>query len=331
LSRNWKQGARWDLLNLRGRSGGWGYRRGQAPCVEPTVLACLGLLASEDPDEDRNCGACAFDASHQAAAWMAAIQREDGSVPVSQNLPAPGWATPYAILLWSCLTGFEAARRRACNWLLGLEGRAMSNTDDTQKVVGHDTTLIGWPWVEGTHSWLEPTAMAILALSRMGLGDHPRVGQGIGLILDRAIPDGGWNYGNKAVFGRALRPLPGPTGLALLVLAARGDRSAGVVSALGYLRKTLPNLRAAVSLGWGVLAARAYHVCPVEADTWLEEAYVRCKGRSDTTLGLALLTLAAGEGALRLTLPPSAMAGGGVLNPTTSAKRSCRSSLRPPR
>ena len=73
-------------------------------------------------------------------------------------------------------------------------------------MIGHDSTLVGWPWVDGTHSWLEPTALAILALCREGLGDHPRVAAGIALILDRALEDGGWNYGGKAVFGRSAAP-----------------------------------------------------------------------------------------------------------------------------
>src|SRR5262249_10379671 len=148
-------------------------------------------------------------------------------------------------------------------------------TPENRGVIGHDTSLIGWPWVEGTHSWLEPTALAILALAGEGLGDHPRVRDGVRLILDRAIPSGGWNYGNKAVFGRMLRPQPGPTGMALLALAGRagGQASPAVTRALDYLRGTLPAVRAAVSLGWGVLGLRAAGACPAQAQSWLAEAY----------------------------------------------------------
>jgi hypothetical protein len=305
LSRSWKQDARGELLNLRSRSAAWGYRRDQPPDVEPTALAGLGLLAFGDRALDSRAADLA--ATRAAAAWMAAIQRTDGSLPVSQSLPTPGWSTPYAMLLWSGLAGFETARQRARNWLLGVKGRPIPRTKETIKVIGHDSTMIGWPWVEGTHSWLEPTAWAILALCREGLADHPRVRQGIGLILDRAIPQGGWNYGNKTVFGQSLRPQPGPTGLALLALAARGDCTPAVPAALESLRGTLPNLRAAVSLGWGVLGLRAHHACPPEAEAWLAEAYQRCTCRPDSVMSLALLLLAAGEGALSLILPPSGL------------------------
>ena len=97
-----------------------------------------------------------------------------------------------------------------------------------ERTVGHDTTLIGWPWVADTHSWLEPTAMTILALCRDGRADHPRVRAGLRLIRDRAIAAGGWNYGNNIAFGRDLRPQPAPTGLALLALA-RVDQRTGIV------------------------------------------------------------------------------------------------------
>jgi hypothetical protein len=299
LSCRWEGRARRELLDRRSRSGAWSYRAGGVPGVEPTALAILGLIATENissPVDDRA-------ASREAAASLTAIQREDGSLPASTDPSMPGWATPYAVLSWGGLGGFEVERRRACNWLLGIEGRPLPSSGEGGSVVGHDPTLIGWPWVAETHSWLEPTALAILALCREGLGDHPRVRQGVNLILNRAIPSGGWNYGNRAVFGRTLRPQPGPTGIALLALAARGTCAPAVSAAINYLHKTLPNLRAAASLGWGLLALRAYHACPTEADSWLAEAFDRCASRPDATLGLAVLLLAAGDGALRLLQP----------------------------
>ncbi|MFI5461299.1 MAG: hypothetical protein ACHRXM_38340 [Isosphaerales bacterium] len=300
MSQTWKQTARRDLMELRGRSSAWSYRRQGSPSVEPTALACLGLLASGD--ERTFAGDLA--ACCAGADWMAAIQRSEGALPVSQSLATPGWATPYAILLWSGVPGHEAARRRARTWLLGLNGRTIPHTKGVDLLIGHDSTAVGWPWVDGTHSWLEPTALAVLALCREGLAGHPRVGAGIALILNRSLEKGGWNYGNKTVFGRDLRPQPGPTGVALLALAACGDRSPAVARALEYLRLTLPSLGSAVSLGWGVLALRAHGACPLEADAWLAACYQRCAGRADATMGVALLLLAASDKAIRLIVRP---------------------------
>jgi hypothetical protein len=310
LSRHLRERARAELSALRGRHAAWSYRRDQAPSVEPTALACLGRLATSDPTSilaER--GRC-----HEAAGWIASIVREDGSVPPSLELMSPGWATPYAMLLWKGLDGYGQARRRAATWLLRHEGRTHPRSNSSNPVIGHDSTLIGWPWVDGTHSWLEPTALAILALCREGLGDHPRVAAGIALILDRALDQGGWNYGGKAVFGRALRALPGPTGLALLALAARRIEAKAVSNAVAYLRGTLPGLGSAVSLGWGVLGLRAHDACPAVAVDWLSASLERCAGRADAALGLALLLLASSASALEWlgTLPASAARGEGV-------------------
>src|SRR5262249_52249430 len=169
--------------------------------------------------------------------------------------------------------------RRAAGWLLDERGRTVDPADDPGHVAGHDTTLVGWPWVAGTHSWLEPTALAVLALGRAGLGAHPRVAEGLRLIRGRAVDAGGWNYGNKAVFGRALRAQPSPTGLALLALAGTGPRDAAVGRAVAYLARTLPGVRAPVSLGWGLLGLRAWGEAPAGAGDWLAAAYPSGAGR----------------------------------------------------
>ncbi len=112
----------------------------------------------------------------------------------------------------------------------------------------------------------------------------PACARGLSLIVNRAIPGGGWNYGNNVVFGRALRPQPGPTGIALLALAACGLRELAPCSppALDYLRQTLPSTHAAASVGWGVLGLKAHDACPPEAASWLEEAYDPLHGHDRT-------------------------------------------------
>ena len=107
--------------------------------------------------------------------------------------------------------------------------------------------------------------MAVWALCEEGCLRHSRVEQGVCLIRDRAIPGGGWNYGNNIVFGHPLRPQPGPTGIALLALAAAGARdgeSPVVARGLVYLSRTLPTIRSAVSVGWGILGLKAHGACP---------------------------------------------------------------------
>jgi hypothetical protein len=223
------------------------------------------------------------------------MQQPDGSLGVSPTLLRPGWATPYAIHLWGALEAYREERRRAVGWLLEQKGMRLPAADSSDSYLGHDPSLVGWPWIENTHSWLEPTAQAVLALSRESLGAHPRVVEGLRLINDRALPHGGWNYGNKTVFERELRPQPGPTGLALLALAVRQDegRPSVIDPAVAYLQRVLPITRAPISLGWGVLGLRAWNSTAPETDSMLSQSYASVTGRLDCALSLGLLLLAA--------------------------------------
>src|SRR5438034_7738455 len=87
---------------------------------------------------------------------------------------------------------------------------------------------------EGNFCWLYPIACACLALQRAGFGEHPRVRDGLRLLLDRAFDDGGINYGNRMVLGRRTDPIPGPTGLMLLALQGEGNHPR-VAAAVRYL------------------------------------------------------------------------------------------------
>jgi hypothetical protein len=289
----WIDTAQERLLEVGAGLPGWGYHRSTSPAVEPTALAALGLLASASDQ----CRGFALNRARAAATWMNSLQRTDGSLGVSAELAQPGWATPYALLLWAALGAFPTQRQQAANWLLGQRGTTKSGLADG--VIGHDTTLAGWPWVSGTHSWLEPTAVAVLALRREGFGQHPRVLEGIRLIRDRAIPGGGWNYGNRVVFGNALRPQPGPTGLALLALAGVDGAWESAEPAFQYLQTALPKIRSPLSLAWGLLGLRAWQADPPEADDWLAAAAATAlAAQADSSLGLLLL--AAGRKSLEL-------------------------------
>jgi hypothetical protein len=296
MTPSWIETARLRLIEVRGQSDGWSYRQEAAPCVEPTILACLALLSSA-PDLDAK---QSRDEIRRSADWLASLQSLDGSLGLSKTLPTPGWATPYGALLWAALGGYWSHRERAARWILDQEGVSMPNIAVCERTVGHDTSIVGWPWVANTHSWVEPTAVAILALRREGQAEHPRVREGLRLIRNRAIPTGGWNYGNSAAFGRDLRPQPAPTGLALIALAGIEDRCEVVVRAVGYLHEVLPSTRAAQSLCWGVLALRAWECCPDAADGWLARAFEQTLSRHDASPRLAHLLMARGNRSLEV-------------------------------
>ena len=294
---DWKGSARRRLEALRAKPGAaaWGYRNGSSPCVEPTALAAWGLYGTRDAS-----GPDGLAAIRESGSWLASVQRVDGSLGVSTERSEPGWGTPYGVLTWNLAASHEIERKRAVAWLLRQEGETMPRDEESGPYPGHDPSIVGWPWVSGTHSWVEPTALAVLALRREGLGKHPRVREGIRVLRDRAIVTGGWNCGNKAVFNHVLRPQPAPTGLALVALAHTGPRDEIVDRAAAYLLGALPGVRAAESLGWGVLGLRAWGEAVPDADRWLAESYARVAERPDAAPRIALLLLASGEHALEV-------------------------------
>jgi hypothetical protein len=207
----------------------------------------------------------------QHRARLVTEQHSDGCVSVSRQHPDPFWPTALAILAWQGAPSSHDALNRAVAFLLNTPAVQYPRTLDSP--FGHDTLLKGWPWVAGTHSWIEPTALAIIALKTARNADHERVHEAVRLILDRQLPHGGWNYGNTVVFGRTLHPAPDSTGAALTGLAGLVAKEK-VANSLAYLQGEVERLRTPVSLGWALLGLAAWECLPAN-DLALVE---RCLG-----------------------------------------------------
>jgi hypothetical protein len=126
-----------------------------------------------------------------------------------------------------------------------------------QEQVGHDETIKGWPWIAGTHPWVEPTAYALMALRTCGYLVHARTNEATRLLLDRQLPSGGWNYGNTFTFGTEMRPMPETTGIGLTALTGLARRTA-VEKSIAYLKAEWPSLNTPMSLSWAVLGLRGW-------------------------------------------------------------------------
>ena len=280
---NWQTSLIERLASNVTPSGAWSYHPGTAAYSEPTALVCLALTT-------RGVDATLLT---KGLSWLAAIQRVDGAVPICASMPSPCWPTPVALLAWlgapeSCETSSETASAQSARWLMKTEGRPISQNS---RFFGHDTTLIGWPWIEGTHSWIEPTALAVLALDAAGQANHHRVREGLRVIENRALAAGGWNYGNTRVLVSTLRPFCSTTGLALMALAGRRP-SANIDRAIAFLKSELPKVRSPISLSWGLLGLTAWDERPDEAGDWLAEAADRSMRESPNAHHDALLLLA---------------------------------------
>ncbi|MBS0207469.1 MAG: hypothetical protein JSS27_00810 [Planctomycetes bacterium] len=259
------------------------YTPGGVASAEPAAWAALALAA-----HDRT------DAALRAARQLARLQNVDGSVGISADQNNPYWPTPMAMCAWHALKRhaaeeFQPLIDRAQAWLLVAHGKSL----DQAEFLGHNTRLIGWAWVEGTHSWVEPTAFAVLALKAAGLHDHARTREAVELLVDRLLPEGGTNYGNTFVLGQELRPHVEPTGLVLLALRNEADASGRLTRTVDYEVQTISSHTTAASLSYALLGLAAWQRTPAEADAWLAAAAERTRRRPGALPRLAMLAQAA--------------------------------------
>ncbi len=239
-----------------------GYHENESLAAEPIAIGALVAIAND------------FQGSSQIACdALASAQLSDGAVSVYLNDDGPFWTTALACIAWnkySTCYKDEAANRykiacdRGIRFLLACGGEVIPRN----KIVGHNSELVGWPWVLGTHSWLEPTALALMALRHAGYQSHARASEAAELLLDRQLTDGGANYGNTMVLGQPLRPHVLPSAMSVVALANLFPLSRRLEPTIGYLQRELNRPLGATSLAWTVLALVSANA---QADTSLLE------------------------------------------------------------
>jgi uncharacterized protein (DUF362 family) len=202
------------LREHQGSPGGWGYWPEGPPAVEPTCFALLALAAARDRYQ------AAID---KGLSWLCREQDGDGAFRVHKTCPMAVWPTALALFVLEHFQADPGARGLACRWLLQTQPRKLHDPRAYRRDFDIDPELVGWPWTEGTFSWTEPTSWACLALRRAGFGQHPRVREGLRLLVDRTFDDGGVNSGNRRVFGRLTEPVPSTSAVMLLAFAGEPD------------------------------------------------------------------------------------------------------------
>ncbi len=245
-----------------------GYAVGESPSAEPVAMAALACIAQgwREPAE-------------AACRRLLEAQQADGAVSVLLNTDGPYWTTSLACIAWRRfdIAWPERARpwctdayRLGVDFLLSIRGEKI----DPSENVGHNTQLVGWPWVVSTHSWIEPTSLALLALRHCGFAEHERAVEAAELIVDRFLPEGGANYGNTIVLGQVLRPHVLPSAMSLVALHRISPLPVHLSSTLRYLRTELANQPlATASLSWAIQAiVSAEWELPVEQWSNFEEA-----------------------------------------------------------
>ncbi len=247
----WTNTALEELLGSLAVDGSLPYERGWSSATEPTALLVMALLAHRAADP----------AVQSACAWLAARQRADGFFAASATHGDRSWTTPLAALALHRAGAAGPSVQTAAEAMLAAPVHTFVNT--TPWLYATDTSIPGWPWTMADVGFVEPTAMAMIFLKAIGRGGESRVRQGAALLRNRALPGGGWNYGEAVVLGEPMYPTIVPTALALLALADEPDGT--TQAALDWLRSQRGRVRSPVSLGWAAVAAT---ICGPDGEDW---------------------------------------------------------------
>jgi len=278
------------LLQRELTTGGFQEQPGGDFRPDATAWSILALAANGDDNKS-------IDHSRQR---LAKEQKEDGRVSITADYPEAFWPTALAVLAWQGDAAFKEVQLKAVHFLINTAGLHWPRQENSP--LGHDTSISGWPWVNATHSWVEPTALALLALSISDKADHLRARQATRMLLDRQLTSGGWNYGNTRVYGQELRPMPASTGLALQALAGHA-KQVEVEQSLVYLESIIDNTRTPFSLAWGLLGLSAWKKRPRNVMDLIAASLDRQHILGDyptTHLSLLLLAATAEDGLLGL-------------------------------
>lgn len=236
------------LRRSQNPDGGWSYYGGKRSWLEPTFYGALVLHG--DPAADR--------------AWslIKSWQQPDGSWPPTAGAAISGWEAALCVTLAQLRGDVDGASLKAVAYLVKTVGteseiwrRALAKFGLVDP--GRNLSLKGWPWKEGTSSWVEPTAHTLIALKKVSaLFPAPeltaRIRSGEALLLDVRCKDGGWNYGSAWTLGEDQRSYPETTALALLGLQGRPEADSSLDLAKRWLRDTPSSLARA----WITIALR---------------------------------------------------------------------------
>ena len=236
--------------------GGWGYFQGKTSRIEPTCWAALALMDGGAAPED---DAIVAGALARITAW----QRADGllsEVPAAPpNLAFNGLAA--VVMHRAPVTRRAGVPRQALVAEALVAGilTAGAVRYERSELQRQNNQLIGWPWNDGTFSWVEPTSWCLLACKKAGPDSRARAAVRIAeaerMLADRCCLSGGWNYGNSNVLGKELFPYVPTTALALLALQNRRELPE-VARSLAWLAGNWQRERSALALPLTLIAMR---------------------------------------------------------------------------
>jgi hypothetical protein len=274
------------LLQSRNQDGTWPYMSGKQGRLEPTCWALLGLGRADGRGPDLD----VLKGWRRRESWLIDV---DGAPP---NQAFNGFA---GVTFLAQPHGQDLVAPLATR-VIEAKGVRFPSSD----IIQLDASLQAWSWVDGTASWVEPTAWCLLFLkkyvkSSAAPAASERISVGERLLLDRACVDGGWNYGNTKVFGKDLWPYVPTTALALMAMQDR--RSDPVIQrSLAQLQKDVASERSMSALALTIICLRVFGMTQAQVQRDLYALVERNQTQwRDNLLGvaMALYALEPGRGA----------------------------------
>lgn len=239
---------RWEAASLellakaQRRDGGWSYFADGDSAIEPTAMAVAALHALDVEPTARQRG----------LAFLASMQVDGGALRPQPSQPDPTALSAMAAVVMVRCGGDVAVAGQVADRVKSWTPRTM----ERNAAIGNDPTLRGFSWTPRTFSWVEPTAYGVMLFDALGRGDDPRIIESRALLVDRAVPTGGWNYGNPSVLGAVLEADPLTSAVALLALLDDPARRAVGMGA-AFLQAQARSIASALTLAWAAIALRA--------------------------------------------------------------------------
>lgn len=274
-------------------SGGWSFAASQQASVEATCLAAFALADETLP----NAGA--------STQFLLKSQFPGGCWPAFEGDSEGSWTTALSLCYLNGMTDFASAREKAFHWLVEERGREAHwfwrwKFKTADRNVRFDPDKYGWPWISGSASWVIPTAFGVIALKQFTVCNRSepsekRIRLGIEMLLDRACAGGGWNSGNRIVYGVPLPAHIEATAIALLALQDE-ERTPVIHASLAWLKQRSASIESVESLAWCILCLFVYQEPVNDLKTRLAALIGDAREiRNNATLATAILALRCGE------------------------------------
>jgi hypothetical protein len=282
---------RTTLLRGRNADGGWAYTAGRKSRLEPTCWALLALAPTSGQQVD-------------AAPLERWLVSSDGWLIDGPGLPPNSVFNAIAALTLTLVSPGSSRSTAIITRLLQFKGEVV---DRRYPELRQDNNLAAWSWIQGTTSWVEPTAWCLLLLKHVqrhspSAAQQERINIGEAFLLDRACAVGGWNYGNPNVYGTDLIPHVPTTALGLLAMQDRASNPV-IARSLRRLQADALSERSHLALALSIICLRVYGVDSSALANTLRAICAERLQRNDPGENLQALALAL----CALTESPAAM------------------------